>query len=57
MDTAYTPVEIETFRTTNTGTVVDSEDEESRPMLGNDTFELLAGEPVSFYCWASTPVI
>ena len=35
MDTAYTPVEIETFRTMNTGTVADSsEDEESRADAG-----------------------
>ena len=50
MDTAYTPVEIETFRTTNTGTVADSsEDEESRADAGAMTpSELLeAGEPVS----------
>jgi LCP family protein required for cell wall assembly len=50
MDTAYTPVEIETFRTTNNGTVADSsEDEESRADAGAMTpSELLeAGEPVS----------
>ncbi|MFZ1691444.1 MAG: LCP family protein, partial [Trichococcus flocculiformis] len=50
MDTAYTPVEVETFRTSNTGTVADSsEDEESRTNAGAMTpSELLeAGEPVS----------
>ncbi|WP_320164398.1 LCP family protein [uncultured Trichococcus sp.] len=52
MDTAYTPVEVETFRTTNTGTVADSSepaDEESRADAGALTpSELLeAGEPVS----------
>ena len=51
MDTAYTPVEVEDFRTTNTGTVVDSSeaDGESRADAGALTpSELLeAGEPVS----------
>ncbi|MGA9519022.1 MAG: LCP family protein [Trichococcus sp.] len=52
MDTAYTPVEVETFRTTNAGTVVDSSeaaDGESRTDVGALTpSELLeAGEPVS----------
>lgn len=52
MDIAYTPVEVETFRTTNTGTVADSTeaaDEESRAEAGALTpSELLeAGEPVS----------
>ena len=50
MDTAYTPVEVETFRTSNTGTVADSsEDEESRTNAGAMTpSELLeAGVPVS----------
>ena len=50
MDTAYTPVEVETFRTSNAGTVADSsEDEESRTNAGAMTpSELLeAGEPVS----------
>ena len=50
MDTAYTPVEVETFRTSSTGTVADSsEDEESRTNAGAMTpSELLeAGEPVS----------
>lgn len=50
MDTAYTPVEVETFRTTNTGTVADSsKDGESRADAGALTpSELLeAGEPVS----------
>lgn len=52
MDTAYTPVEVETFRTTNTGTVYDSSasaDGESRADAGALTpSELLeAGEPVS----------
>ena len=50
MDTAYTPVEVETFRTSNTSTVADSsEDEESRTNAGAMTpSELLeAGEPVS----------
>ena len=50
MDTAYTPVEVETFRTSNTGTVADSsEDEESMTNAGAMTpSELLeAGEPVS----------
>ena len=50
MDTAYTPVEVATFRTSNTGTVADSsEDEESRTNAGAMTpSELLeAGEPVS----------
>lgn len=50
MDTAYTPVEVETFRTSNTGTVADSSvDEESRTNAGAMTpSELLeAGEPVS----------
>ena len=51
MDTAYTPVEIENFRTTNTGTVVDSSevDGESRADAGSLTPSQLleAGEPVS----------
>lgn len=50
MDTAYTPVEVETFRTSNTGTVADSSvDEKSRTNAGAMTpSELLeAGEPVS----------
>lgn len=52
MDTAYTPVEVEDFRTTNSGTVTDSSatgDEESRADAGALTpSELLeAGEPVS----------
>lgn len=52
MDTAYTPVEVETFRTTNAGTVVDSSeaaDGESRADVRALTpSELLeAGEPVS----------
>ena len=52
MDTAYTPVEVEDFRTTNTGTVTDSSatgDEESRADAGAlSPSELLeAGEPVS----------
>ena len=52
MDTAYTPVEVEDFRTTNTGTVTDSSatgDEENRADAGALTpSELLeAGEPVS----------
>lgn len=50
MDTAYTPVEVETFRTSNTDTVADSSvDEESRTNAGAMTpSELLeAGEPVS----------
>ena len=50
MDTAYTPVEVETFRTSSTGTVADSsEDEESSTNAGAMTpSELLeAGEPVS----------
>lgn len=52
MDTAYTPVEVETFRTTNAGSVYDSsagKDEGSRADAGALTpSELLeAGEPVS----------
>lgn len=52
MDTAYTPVEVETFRTTDAGTVTDSPataDAESRADVGALTpAQLLeAGEPVS----------
>ena len=52
MDTAYTPVEVETFRTTNTGTEADASetaDEESgadvRALTPSELLE--AGEPVS----------